>query len=176
MNKHNVSKKSTNTKTAIIYCRAARTEDAERQRAAAEGKAKELNAVVEEVFTDILPMQRKPLWRRLVYFYRRHSHFKTADKRVGWRSATHYYKNHRVDYVIAQSADRFSRSFQEFQRIKKDIEDSGAQVAFAGVSQAKVEFAVAWEGCMIAHTVEQTKKPWRLHTRSRNYKRISRKP
>jgi len=123
------SKNEANPKTAIIYCRAATKEEAKRQQAEAEKRAKELNAVVKAVFIDINPMSKPIVRRRFVRFFIKNQRLK-ADRQKEWRKATAYLKEHKTDYAITRSPDRISRNTLEFYKIEGNIKRLGTRLVY----------------------------------------------
>jgi len=120
-------------KTAIIYCRAADMEAAERQQEKAEAKAKTLNAVVQAVFIDINPMQSKwkqILWLLLFRFFR-NSKPKKASKRAEWRKAMVYLEEQKTNYIITAHPDRISREYTEYRDIMDKINHLGTRITFS---------------------------------------------
>ena len=118
------------SKTAIIYCRAAKKQDAKRQQMTAENKAKELNAVVKAVFIDIIPAQRQTLLQRILYIFRGNQPRKAA-RRKEWSKAIAYLKAHKTDYAITETLDRLSRNYVELLGIVGTVNDFGTRVAFS---------------------------------------------
>jgi len=119
-------------KTATIYCRATDIDAAKRQQAEAETKAKKLNAVVEAVFTDIVPIQKQTIWRRLVRFFRKNQP-KSAGKRAEWRKVLTYLQENKIDYIITRSPDRISRKPVEFSEIESNINGLGVHLVYSAV-------------------------------------------
>jgi DNA invertase Pin-like site-specific DNA recombinase len=117
-------------KTAIVYCRAATKQAAERQLAEAMIKAQQLNAVVEAVFIDIIPARRQTIFRGVIRFFRKNQP-KKAAKRKEWSKATAYLNTHKIDYAITQTLDRLSRNYVELQKIVETVNRFGTMVAFS---------------------------------------------